>query len=224
MSEELPRVLRRDSAAVRAARPLVDDARVIKERVIEDLQEIDDELKALHDRGQEVIDDAEDQAEKIREEAREEGRKEGMRDCLEALAKARAEYSRLCNRAERDMVTLAFQIAQRIIGHAIEVQPEVVRDIVGEALIAARGRSQIAVRLHPDDHQWVESHRHEYARDVDGVTVYFETDASLERGDCVIETESGRIDARLETQLEVLRTALLSGADPTQGLTSEESL
>ena len=222
MSEQLPTVLRRDSQALRAARPLIENCRVLRARVIDDLDAVDDAIQALRREAEQVLEEAQKQAEAIREEARKQGRKEGLEECMEALTKARAEYGRLRSRAEQDMVTLAFQIARRIIGHAIEVQPEVVRDIVGEALVTARGRRQIEVRVHPEDCERVEKQRHEYARELDGVPVYFESDAGLERGDCVIETESGRIDARLETQLEVLRDALLRGIDPDGQLTNEE--
>lgn len=222
MSEPIPTILKRDSPAVRAVRPLVEDARVLRGRVIEDLHAVDEELETLQRQGRQKLEEAKQQAEAVRDEARKQGRKEGLEECMEELAKARAEYGKLRGRAEQDMVTLAFQIARRIIGHAIEVHPEVVRDIIGEALVTARGRRQIEVRVHPDDQEMVEAERQRYARELDGVPVYFEADAALERGDCVIETESGRIDARLETQLEVLREALLSGVDPADSLASEE--
>lgn len=209
MSKPIPTVLRRDSQAMQEVRPLVDGARVLGARFVEDLDSLDDEFTALRREAKSLVDDAEEKASAIRDQAREQGRKEGLQECMDQLSRARAEYDRLRQRAEQDMVNLAFQIARRLIGHAIDVQPEVVRDIVGEALITARGRRDIVVFVNPDDHQQVEAVRDDYARELDGVPVYFESDSAIERGGCVIETESGRIDARLETQLEVLRDALI---------------
>lgn len=209
MNKPIPTVLRRDSEAVRKLRPLIDDARVLKARFVDEVAVLDDELAELRREAKVAVEEAEENAASIRKQAREQGRKEGLQECMEQLSRARAEYERLRARAEQDMVNLAFQIAHRLIGHTIEVEPEVVRDIVGEALATARGRRDIVVYVHPDDHGQVEAARADYARELDGVPVYFERDSAIERGGCVIETESGRIDARLETQLEVLRDALL---------------
>ena len=219
MNDPIPTVLRRDSQLVATARPLIEEARVLRGRVIDELREVDQEIRQLHRRAEEALAEAKENAQAIEEEARQRGRQEAMKECMEQLAAARAEYNSLRQKAEQDMVTLAFHIARRLIGHAIEVEPEVVRDIVGEALMSARGRREIVVLVHPDDKEHVEASRNEYARQLDGVPVYFEADASLQRGGCVIETESGRIDARLETQLSVLRDALLDGsfqAQPSQ--------
>ena len=211
MDEGVPIILSRESEAVRSAEPLIKNARVVRATVVEELHGVDEELNCLRTRAEELVEQASEEAAAIRQKAREEGRKQGLEECMENLAAARAEYANVRQRAERDMVDLAFHIARRIIGHAIEVQPQVVRDIVGEALVGARGREQIVVRLHPEDHEEVNAVRGEYVRELDGVALYFEADSSLERGGCIIETESGRIDARLETQLEVLREALNDG-------------
>lgn len=210
MDEQLPTLICRDSEAARAARPLVSQARVLKARVVAELRGVDQQLEELHQQGQQIVEEARQEAEEIRSQAAEEGRREGLRECMEALGKARAEYGILCDRAESDMVKLAFQVARRIIGHAIEANPEIVRDIVGEALVSARGRQKISVRVNPEDFATVQANRDEYARQMEGIPVYFEKDSTLERGDCVIDTESGRIDARLHTQLEVLEQALLT--------------
>lgn len=212
MSEELPTVISRGTEIARRARPIVERARVLKGRVVDRLGEAERELQKLRADSEKVLEEARREADQIRRRAREEGRREALEECMEELAKARAEYAKLKQRAERDMVTLAFEVARRVVGHKIEVEPRVVRDIVGEALTAARGREQIVVHVHPDDHQEVRAARDRYARSLEGVPVYFEVDATLERGDCVIETESGRIDARLDTQLQVMREALEEGA------------
>ncbi len=209
MSEPIPTVLPRDCEVATKAAPLFDDARVVSARAIDDLRAVEAELQELIDRAQTAVEEAEERAESIREQARTQGRNEAMEECMEHLAAARSEYTVLRQRAEQDMVTLAFRIARRLIGRTIELDPEVVRDIVGTALVKARGREEIVVCVHPEDLRYIEQWRDEYTRSLDGVPVYFDSDPELERGDAVIETESGRIDARLESQLEVLRNAVM---------------
>jgi flagellar biosynthesis/type III secretory pathway protein FliH len=47
--------------------------------------------------------------------------------------------------------------------------------------------------------------------EVEGAALYFEADERVGRGGCVVETEAGRVDARLEVQLDVMRRALMEG-------------
>lgn len=209
MSDPIPTVLGRDSPLANQVEPLVERADVLRGGVVSELDRLDRRLADLRRRAEQAVEEAEQRADEIREQAREEGRREGLEECMEHLAAARAEYDRLCRRAEQDMVKLAFHIARRLLDHVIEIEPEVVRNIVGEALTAARGRDDIVVHVHPEDREMLEASRDEFARQLDGVPVYFESDADLQRGDCFIDTESGRIDARLETQLEVLRDSLM---------------
>lgn len=211
MAEKMNLILGRSSPEAQLVRPLFAKARVLGAEVVRDLRCFQDEMEELRRAAREEVADARAEAQGLRDAAREEGRREGLKEIMEELARARAEYGLLQVKAEQDMVTLAFYVAQRIIGHAVEVQPEVVRDIVGQALLMARGKKEILVRVHPDDLSELEPRRAEFASQLDGVPVHFEADPSLERGGCAIDTESGRIDARLETQLEVLREALLNG-------------
>lgn len=211
MAEQIKTVLGRSSPQAGLARPLIAKTRVLRAEVVRDLGRFQDELEALRQAARQEVVDAKEEAQGLRDRAREEGRREGLQEVMEELARARAEYGLLQVKAEQDMVTLAFYVAQRIIGHAVEVQPEVIRDIVGQALLMARGKREILVRVHPDDLSELEPRRAEFASQLGGVPVHFEVDSGIERGGCAIDTESGRIDARLETQLEVLREALLNG-------------
>lgn len=208
MDKPIPVILRRESELAQIVRPLLDNARVLRGPTVRELRDLEREIQAASSRARLMVQEAQERVDEIEEEARQRGEKEGFKEWIHEIARAKLEYTRLQEQAEQDMVKLAFHIAQRLIGHAIEVQPEVVRDMVGQALVMARGRSQIVVRVHPRDHQQLQAVRDEYARQLDGVSVYFEADPALERGGCIIETESGRIDARLEIQLEVLREAL----------------
>lgn len=209
MSDPIPTVLGRDSKLAKAARPLLERADVVDGRVVSDLERLDRQLTDLRRRADELVDEARSEADAIRDQARQEGRQEGLQECMEKLAAARAEYETVRERAEKDMVQLAFHIAQRLLDQVIELDPRVVRNIVGEALTAARGRREIVVIVNPEDQKILEQSRDEFARQLDGIPVYFEADSELGRGDCFIETEAGRIDARLETQLEVLRDSLM---------------
>ena len=64
------------------------------------------------------------------------------------------------------------------------------------------------IRVHPEDLPLVIGMKNELASSLEGAAVYFDDDGTLTRGECAIDTEAGRIDGRLETQLKILRDAL----------------
>lgn len=150
----------------------------------------------------------EEEAEARRIEAIESGYEEGLSQIVHELAKVRAERAMMMEQAESEALDLAFALARRIVGKSVELDPLLVRQIVGEVAQSARGRRSVVIRIHPDDRPLVESQKGVLVETLEGAAVFFDDDASLQRAECVIETEVGRIDGRLETQLSILRNAL----------------
>jgi len=182
--------------------------RVIRARVIEELTQIDIAVDAARDEAEKIVQQAQAKAQQIREQAHLEGRSEGTREVLGELARARKVYGSALDAAEADMVEMAFRLAARIIGEALERDATRVASMVGGVLARARGRRDIVVMVCPEDLPALTQARPELLRHVDGVNIHFEVDPSLTRGGCVIQTESGRIDGRIETQLDALQKAL----------------
>ena len=207
--ERWPSILEADSDLAAQVRPLVDSATVLKAGVVEELGTYRRELEALRRQARETLSKAQEEAQAIRDEAHEEGRREGLLQWEEELAMARAEFGKLRRRGEREMVELAFELARRVLGRSLEDNPDWVADVVAQALPRARGYGAVEIRVHPEDRQWVEARRDAYARHLKGVPIYFCEDSAIDRGGCVVDTESGRIDACLDTQLAVLKEQVM---------------
>src|SRR5690242_21483390 len=60
------------------------------------------------------------EAEALRREARAAGREQGVADASAVLVRAAAERDRLLSAAEGDLVELAFQVAERVVGAAAD--------------------------------------------------------------------------------------------------------
>lgn len=202
-----PEVLEED------VRPLFDSpsVRLVRARVVDSLEQARVDIDAARQRAEAIIDEARAEAERVREQARAEGHAHGVEEVVDHIARARREYAAAMEATEDDMLELAARLARRIVGEAIEVQPQRVQKMVAQVLRHARGKREIVVRVAPDDLGTLEERAAEFSRQVDGVPVHFESDASLERGSCVIQTESGRIDGRIATQLQTLLRALKEG-------------
>ena len=149
--------------------------------------------------------DASIDAERIRADARrqgfEQGRQEGLAAASEALMRARREAAEEMVRSEPDLRRLAVRIAEKILSAELAVRPEVVEEIVQQALALAGTRRRLVLRVHPEDAPLLQTIAAENSLSV-------EPDAEIGRGGCVLVAGRVSIDARIETQMLALRRAL----------------
>jgi flagellar biosynthesis/type III secretory pathway protein FliH len=167
-----------------------------------------------------LIDAAKLEAESIRadtEAAREAGRRAGLEagrsdaaaEAAAALIEARAEAARIIDGSGAAAIRIASKMAERIVGRAVSLSPEVMADIVGEALGACRpGPARVRVRVHPADLPAVEGQRVALLDRARVGALELVADGAVGRFGCVLETPYGRVDARLEAQLAALERAL----------------
>lgn len=107
----------------------------------------------------------------------------------------------LLHEVRHDVVELAVAAAERIVRARIQTDPAVAERAVEEALRIAGRRRGLEVHLNPADHAAM-------ARP-DSETVRFVADPAVERGGCLVRAENADVDARLSTQLDHLKEALL---------------
>jgi flagellar biosynthesis/type III secretory pathway protein FliH len=144
------------------------------------------------------------------------GREEGNRQIEPAIELLRewgqilqAEKEELARRYESEVVELAFQIAERILGSEITTRPEAIVDVAKQALKKIVNVDEVVLRVHPDDQKILEESCGELSREVSsGKPLEFRADTSIARGGCVVETESGMLDAQLGSQVDQLRALL----------------
>lgn len=113
---------------------------------------------------------------------------------------------------ENDVLRLAVKLAEKIIGHQLEQSDETIASIVATAMQHARQNETVTIHVNPNDMRAVDTHRARWETTGRARFVQAIPDARVAAGGCLIETESGTIDAQLETQLRVLERALLSRA------------
>jgi flagellar assembly protein FliH len=148
------------------------------------------------------------------EEGIEQGRAEALREAREQGSAAARVLAAVAQRAEREidgmhdlMVGIAFEAVCKVLG-ARALDRTAVAATVREAIARVKQDEAIVVRLHPQDCALMR----ELAGDVgDGrpFKVELAADEKIALGGCIVETEGGLLDARIETQMERLRAALL---------------
>lgn len=115
-------------------------------------------------------------------------------------------YGALVERAEQDVLRLALEIARKVIRREVAVDPEIAVTLVRVALGRLHNRAVATVRLHPDDIAYVTAR---LGRAPIGGSVDFIEDASVGQGGCLVHTEMGDVDARIEQQVAEIERALL---------------
>ncbi len=110
--------------------------------------------------------------------------------------------------AEDDIVAIAFEAVVKILGDRT-VARQMVHAIVKKSLASDQQVGALIVRVSPADYKLLVGELESLQRQ--GVEGEFRVveDARVQLGGCLLETDRGVLDARLETQMERLRKALL---------------
>ena len=149
------------------------------------------------------------------EEGREEGKRLAHAEYVDLMLKARDLYvqsikerTKLIEATEPELAKLSIKIAEKIIGLEINTSGDVIMGVVKEALSDMKDREQVRIHVNPDDYHIVNNDRTSLMRMVEGLKDFdLSVDSKVARGGCIIETNLGNIDARLETQLAAISLA-----------------
>jgi flagellar assembly protein FliH len=136
-------------------------------------------------------------------------RRDAMQKVNAALDTLRAQADRLAEQARADAIEIGFQVARKILETEVRQSPEALFALVRSAIRRAGESRRVAVRVAPEDAVLLQSEAGRAA--LEGVTaarIEFLPDPSLQRGDCVVDTDFGQVDGRLSTRLAEVRRAV----------------
>ena len=183
--------------------------------------------------------DAKDEAELIRDDAKREGYAKGfeegykvghdngeknardeLKDIINAANKqaektlqdAKVATADYFVRAEDDVAKIILMAIEKILPqHFIDVPKEIL-PVVRESIKYVRDQKEVKVHVEPNSYDLVLVARGELQGMLTDGTAVLEiiSDDALKPGDCVIETPNGGVDARLSTQMEVVKDAIKS--------------
>lgn len=141
-----------------------------------------------------------------RERGFQQGLQAGLAELSEKILEAEFGREKILNEAEPQIIRMVMDIAEKVIGR--EVEKGAIVDIVKQAISQAVGR-KVTVRINPQDVPAMKEREKDLMTALDGTqSVSIKEDETIPPGGCVVETEKGAVDARLETQLEAIKKAL----------------
>ncbi len=130
-------------------------------------------------------------------------------DSLHELGRYKAA---LYGQVEREVVKLAVEVAKKIVHREIQADPDIIQTLVKVALGRVSERSAVTVRVNPVDHNFLLDKRRGWVREeAGGQEVTLVADKSVERGGCLVQTECGDVDARIEEEFREVERAFFEG-------------
>lgn len=128
----------------------------------------------------------------------------------EQLSDTLAEVGRLreaiAARAERELVRLAIEIAKKVVHREVTIDNEIVMTLARIGISRMQNRVAATIHLHPDDFAYVTTHRETLDA---GHALELMEDRSIGRGGCLVQTEMGDVDTRIEQQFAEIERAFL---------------
>jgi flagellar assembly protein FliH len=117
----------------------------------------------------------------------------------------------LYSQVEREVVRLALEVAKKVVHREIHADHEIIQTLVRVALGHVAEKSAVTIHLHPGDYSYLLEFRAELTNSNDGREIVLVADKSIERGGCLIQTECGDIDARIEEEFREIERAFFDG-------------
>jgi len=158
----------------------------------------------------------------LRNQAYQEGKLAGYKEAQRELASAVAmlrdaaqgfdrEQAKLYGKMDEYLVTLSLAVARKILAREME-NPQALNDLLRRALSQTPGGGACRVRMHPEDLRLLESARGKLAEsgEILPEEIVLSPDSQIGRGGCIVDSPSGLVDARMETQLAQIGQALLT--------------
>ena len=171
-----------------------------------------------------LLEDAQKQAETIQRDAYhagfEEGERAGLKLAMQKIEPALQTLSdmirqvseqreALIRQHESELIKVSFLIAQQVVHTTIQIEPRVCSEVVASALEKVAKNQTVTLLVSPQDLTLVQQNLAcARAGFLSGDHVKIQADEAIGRGGCRVVTDTGDIDATIETQMRVLQNVL----------------
>jgi flagellar assembly protein FliH len=141
-----------------------------------------------------------------------------IKDFQEALMRFKNLRKETYHNLEKEVVELALAIAKQVICREVRVDREIVVCVARQALAKVDNPGKIKIKLSTADLQFIDENKHlwpDLISDIDNVT--FVAEENIQSGGCIIETDLGGIDARIDRQLQAVEDSFRAAVAKSSG-------
>ncbi|MDD2212093.1 MAG: FliH/SctL family protein [Clostridia bacterium] len=108
---------------------------------------------------------------------------------------------------EEEIIDLILLISQKIINTVIELKPEIICSIVKNVLAEVGDAEKLMIKVNPVHLPYLDVYNEQF-KEINMSKLRFEGDLEVEPGECILVTENGFIDVKIDEQLLLLKKAL----------------
>lgn len=132
----------------------------------------------------------------------------------QAIKDAVGQREELLKEAKQKILDLVIQISRKVTFDAVAVDPEATLTMISGVIDTLIDRSKLKIKVNPGHLPIIEQHiEHLVMGSATIKEISIEPDPRVRYGGCLIETPTGDIDARLESQFEVIEETISSGEE-----------
>ncbi len=110
-----------------------------------------------------------------------------------------------------EMKELVMDISEKIIRHSLTEQDETIISTIKEAIQLAVKSDEIQIQINPSDLQCIEKKKQEIIDSMSGLeNIILQSDTTIDRGGCKLESSYCTVDATLTSQIKVIRDNVMA--------------
>lgn len=201
--------------AEEAANNIIEDAKQMYLKIIEE----------ANNEAQSIVGRAEADGNNLRLSAREEGFREGyasgyeegkgaagsiINEAIEIREFLDSRRDSLYRDAEEEILSLILEISKKVIGDELNNNQNAIMLLIKQALEKCAFKNKLVIRVSPEDYEFVSKSKDNICKLVECVSdIEIDSDPSLEKGGCIVETPSGEINASAYVQMKELEKVFL---------------
>lgn len=184
------------------------DEKVISEEDYSVLVSAADVLAKAHEDAERLKKETEEECEKLKEEAKKAGFEEGLGIFNDHLLTFEKTIKKIHHETYLQILPLALKAARKIVSKELELHPDTIVDIVLQALTPVTQAQRVTIYVNKADRELLETEKKKIKDILEQIkTLVIKDRDDISQGGCVIETESGIINATIENQWRALEAA-----------------
>lgn len=171
---------------------------------------------------EQIVLQAEQEAQKLLQEGYEEGlrkaqeevkddQQKAIEQSKEILEEARRSKLEIISSAEEEIISLVIAITRKVIASELQMRPELIKNIVKEAVEILDSPENVKVSVNPEDIELLTEKLCSAELFEIGnkrMEISLKPDNRISRGGCIVESNSAIVDATMETRIQNIDNAL----------------
>lgn len=184
------------------------DKKVIPAESYSEMLDASEVLEKAKQDAQAFLEKTKNDCTQLREHAKTLGFAEGLEQFNIHVLHMDRELKKIRHELHRLVLPIALKAAKKIVGKELELFPETIVDIVLQALAPITQSHKVIIFLNKQDKDIIESHKSKFQEMFTQIDLFsIQEKAGIAPGGCIIQTESGMINATIENQWAALERA-----------------